>query len=193
MKNVCLSDVCNLVPGFAFKSSHFGKYHNKVIKITNINPPIVEMDDLIGVDLTYYDPSKLDKFKAIRGDYVLAMTGATIGKLGRILKNEAYINQRVLLFKPDMTRVDKDYLYYVLSHPIFNKFIFNHVDSETAQPNISATTIGKYEFMCPELKIQQKIAAVLSALDSKIELNTKINNNLAHANDNVAFNLKEAA
>jgi type I restriction enzyme S subunit len=65
-----------------------------------------------------------------------------------------------------------------LSHPIFNKFIFNHVDSETAQPNISATTIGKYEFMCPELKIQQKIAAVLSALDSKIELNTKINNNL---------------
>ena len=80
MKTVCLSDVCDLVAGFAFKSQDFGNYENKVIKITNINPPYVDTESLIGVDVSKYDKQKLNKFMTFPGDYVLAMTGATIGK-----------------------------------------------------------------------------------------------------------------
>ena len=178
MKTVCLSDVCDLVAGFAFKSQDFGNYENKVIKITNINPPYVDTESLIGVDVSKYDKQKLNKFMTFPGDYVLAMTGATIGKLGRLKKGCAYVNQRVLLFKPVREKVNKDFLFYILSHPIFNKFIFNHLDSETAQPNISATTVGKYEFNLPDLSTQNKIADILVSLDNQISLNTVINNNL---------------
>ena len=178
MNNTTLSTVCDLIAGFAFKSNHFGSFSDKAIKITNINPPIVQMDDLVGIDISQYNRQKLTKFIARRGDYVLAMTGATIGKLGKVLSGEAYINQRVLLFRPLTDKIDKQFLFYVLSHPNFNKFIYNHVDSETAQPNISAATIGKYEFALPDLPMQRQIASVLSALDSKIELNTRINKNL---------------
>lgn len=175
-EKVKLGDVCDLVAGFAFKSKDFGDYPDKVIKITNIEPPFVNMTDLSGVDLSKYNKQKLEKFMAKKDDYVLAMTGATIGKLGRICEGKAYINQRVLMFKP--TQTDKKFLYYVLADYNFTQYVLNHIDSESAQANISATTIGKYEFSLPPLEVQKKIAGVLSALDDKIELNQRQNNNL---------------
>ena len=176
LEEVKLGDVCDLIAGFAFKSKDFGDYPDKVIKITNIEPPFVNMTDLSGVDLSKYNKQKLEKFMAKKDDYVLAMTGATIGKLGRICEGKAYINQRVLMFKP--TQTDKKFLYYVLADYNFTQYVLNHIDSESAQANISATTIGKYALSLPPLEIQKKIAGVLGALDDKIELNNKINNNL---------------
>ena len=48
------------------------------------------MKNLTGVDLSQYERKKLIKYIAKQGDYVLAMTGATIGKMGRIEESEAY-------------------------------------------------------------------------------------------------------
>ena len=109
----------------------------------------------------------------------MAMTGATIGKIGRIVKGEAYIiNQRVLMFKPHIN-VNKDYLYYVLNQKDFGKYILNYVDSESAQPNISAGTIGKFEFNLPEMDDEQiRVGKVLRNLDEKIEIDKQINDNL---------------
>ncbi len=108
-----LDSVCNMIAGFAFKGNHFGDYIAKVIKITNIEPPFVNMQNLQGVDLKHYDVDKLDKYMVGARDFVLAMTGATIGKIGRIQEKQAYINQRVLTFQPKKC-IDKDFLYYVL-------------------------------------------------------------------------------
>ena len=49
-ETVRLSDVCDLVAGFAFKSKDFGSFEDKVIKITHIVPPTVAMDSLVGVN-----------------------------------------------------------------------------------------------------------------------------------------------
>ena len=113
-RTVRLSDVCDLIAGFAFKSKDFGNFEDKVIKITHITPPTVAMESLVGVNLQKYDKRKLERYAAGVGDYVLAMTGATVGKMGRIEQGHAYINQRVLLFK-NYSNIDKDFLYYVLS------------------------------------------------------------------------------
>lgn len=177
-KTYKLSEICDLVAGFAFKSNHFGNYANQVIKIADIQPPIVKKE-LMGVDLSTYDANKLKKYIVSRGDFVLAMTGATIGKIGRITTDtKAYINQRVLTFRPNPLNIDKSYLYYLLSVEKFNKYILNHIDSETAQPNISANSIGGYEISLPPLAEQKRIADILSAIDDKIELNRRINANL---------------
>lgn len=176
-EKVKLSDVCDLIAGFAFKSKDFGDFEDKVIKIADIVPPRVEMNRLRGINLSNYNKDKLEKFIAKPGDYVLAMTGATIGKIGRIYEKSAYINQRVLLFHPHK-EIDKDFLYYTICAKPFYNYIINFVDSETAQPNISATTIGKYELYLPPLNTQEEIASILQLLDMKIELNNAINNNL---------------
>ena len=174
-----LIDICDLVAGFAFKSKDFGGYSNKVVKIADIQPPVVNTNELVGVDLSNYDTVKLSKYLVSKGDYVLAMTGATIGKLGRITNDiEAYINQRVLTFRPIESIVNKDYLYYQLCSDKFNKYILNHIDSETAQPNISAGSVGGFEIFLPPLEEQRRIAGILGAIDDKIENNRRINTNL---------------
>lgn len=174
---VTLSDICDLIAGFAFKSKDFGDFEDKVIKIADIVPPRVEMSNLRGVNLSNYNKDKLEKFIAKPGDYVLAMTGATIGKIGRVYEKSAYINQRVLLFRPHK-KIDRDFLYYTICKKSFYDYIISFVDSETAQPNISATTIGKYKLNLPEIMTQRKIATFLKLFDDKIECNNKINENL---------------
>lgn len=176
-ESVLLGDVCELIAGFAFKSKDFETGEGRVIKITHITPPVVDMDNLAVVNLQNYNLDKIEKYIAGQGDFVLAMTGATIGKIGRIEKGSAYINQRVLMFK-NHDNIDKDYLYYVLQQYEFEQYVLSHIDSQSAQPNISAGTIGKYEFDLPDLNMQKKIGKFLRLFDAKIELNNKINNNL---------------
>ena len=176
-RQVALADVCDLIAGFAFKSKDFGDYGSKVIKITHITPPGVDMDNLAGVNLENYNVKKLQKYIAKKGDFVLAMTGATIGKIGRIESGNAYINQRVLMFKPHNT-VDMDYIYYVLQQYEFEQYISSHIDSQSAQPNISAGTIGKFTFLLPDLLTQKKIGRLLRSFDAKCETNRQINDNL---------------
>ena len=176
-RQVALADVCDLIAGFAFKSKDFGDYGSKVIKITHITPPVVDMDNLAGVNLENYNVKKLQKYIAKKGDFVLAMTGATIGKIGRIESGNAYINQRVLMFKPHNT-VDMDYIYYVLQQYEFEQYISSHIDSQSAQPNISAGTIGKFTFLLPDLLTQKKIGRLLRSFDAKCETNRQINDNL---------------
>jgi len=174
-----LCDLCDLIAGFAFKSTDFGDYKHKVIKIKNIQPPYVELSSSDGVDISKYVLSKLDKYLVKQDDFVLAMTGATIGKIGRLQKGQAYLNQRVLLFHERTGKVDKNFLYYSLCKQDFLPFVLNHIDSQTAQANISANTIGNYPISLPPFNEQVEIGCTLRALDDKIANNTKINHHLA--------------
>ena len=68
---VKLSDVCELVAGYAFKSQDFGCYPDKVVKIKDIQPPFVNFTDLQGVNLDNYDRDKLRKYIVTKGDYLI--------------------------------------------------------------------------------------------------------------------------
>ena len=161
-KEVKLGEVCDLIAGFAFKASDFGNYSSKVIKIGDINPPYVNPSTMIGVDMSNYDREKLQRYEVRYDDFVLAMTGATIGKVGRYIEQtSAYLNQRVLLFRPFAAH--NKYIYHLVCSESFRKYVINHIDSESAQPNISAATIGKYEFYLPPLHSQERIANILSS------------------------------
>ena len=126
-----------------------------------------------------YDHRKIERYKIKYNDFVLAMTGATIGKVGRYISDvPSYVNQRVLLFK-SKEGYDHSFIYYTINSYVFSQYVLNHIDSESAQPNISANTISKFSFKIPaNISDQRKIAGILSALDAKIENNNKINANL---------------
>jgi type I restriction enzyme S subunit len=184
-KEVMLTDVCELIAGFAFKSSDFGDYPDKALKIGDIKPPYVDYNSMSGIDLSKYSCKNLDKYKVEYDDFVLAMTGATIGKIGRYIESSiCYINQRVLKFKP-LNTVNRRFIYYALCTEYFQKYINNHIDSDSAQPNISANTLSKYTFQIPDLPTQQRIASILSSLDAKIENNNKINAKLEEIAQNL--------
>lgn len=73
--------------------------------------------------------------------------------------------------------IDAKFLYYILSD---NKFFdYDTANAKgTKMPRGDKAAIMNYEFFLPPLDIQKKIAGVLGALDDKIELNNRINNNL---------------
>lgn len=75
-----LSDVCNIIAGYAFKGKDFNSDGYPVIKITDIQPPYASTISCSHVNLSSYDTSKLTKYLVSRNDFVIAMTGATIGK-----------------------------------------------------------------------------------------------------------------
>lgn len=54
---------------------------------------------------------------------------------------------------------------------------FKHISQGTATKFLTAQILNNFEIRVPPLPTQQKIAAILSSLDDKIELNNKINTN----------------
>lgn len=175
VKKYKLGEIATIIPGYAFKSADFGYGENIVIKIKDIIPPSI---NILEADKVGYTPD--DKFRLEVGDYVMAMTGATIGKIGRmnIRKTNVFINQRVCKFIPNEHLCNKDYLYYLLNNECFTRFVTNNIDSKLAQPNIGHPTLYKFEHLFPPIIKQKQIASVLSNIDSKIELNRAINQNL---------------
>ena len=175
MKKYKLGEICTIVPGYAFKATDFGKGLNYVIKIKDIMPPYIDILHSEKVE-TVIDK----KYEIKYGDFVMAMTGATIGKIGKLQidsESKVYINQRVCKFIPEAF-CDKEYLYYKLNTQEFQQFIYNNVDSKLAQPNIGHPTIYKYELELPLLSEQRRIGQFLKAIDDKIALNRSINHNL---------------
>ena len=82
----------------------------------------------------------------------------------------------VLVFKAK-ENISKEYLYYVLADDEFFKYSMT-TSKGTKMPRGDKTSIMNYPIKLPPLPTQQKIAAILSSLDDKIELNNKINTNL---------------
>jgi len=121
-KEVVLSEISNIIAGYAFKGDDFSESGDElVIKIKDIQEPFVDTKGAAKVNFKNYSYEKLEKFKVKRGDFLVAMTGATIGKVGRYIDDgHAYINQRVAKFEPK-TNIEKDFLYYVTQDPEFKK------------------------------------------------------------------------
>ncbi len=66
-----------------------------------------------------------------------------------------------------------EYLYY-----IFNLTDIAGYITGSAQPKLSQANLNAIEFEIPPMQKQEKMVRILSALDDKIELNQKINENL---------------
>jgi type I restriction enzyme S subunit len=175
-REVTLADIADIIPGFAFKGEHFSDDgEEKVIKIKDIQEPFIDLGNATQVLIKNYSEKKLQKFLISKGDFAIAMTGATIGKIGKFIDNKsAYINQRVAKFDAKKNS-DKGFIYYIVRNPDFKNFVLNNIDSQSAQGNISSSSLGKYKFFCPPLPEQKAIAAILGALDDKIEANCKMN------------------
>lgn len=162
-----LGSVCRVVPGYAFKSSDWQIDGIPVVKIKNITGNNT-------VDLTTTDcvphsllTPKLQKYVLKDGDILVAMTGATAGKVGKVRTNRLLLlNQRVAKIAP--IEADPDFIWAVVSSQEYQEKFFYLADG-AAQPNMSGSQIEGVEVPLPPLPIQQRIAGILSAYDELIE------------------------
>lgn len=170
-QEVELGSVCRVVPGFAFKSKDLGNEGIQVLKIGNIS------DDR-SVDMSFAQrfPDSLiedrhKKFFVRDKNIVIAMTGATAGKVGRLRTEEqVLLNQRVAKIEPK--RINPDFLWIALSSPKYRNMFF-HLAGGAAQPNMSGKQIEKVTVPLPNTLIQSQIAEILSTYDDLIENNRR--------------------
>ena len=173
-----LGTVAKVRSGYAFKSDDMGAVGLPVIKIKNVVPPTVDITDCERVpEEVISSIPRVERFELKEGDTLIAMTGATVGKVGKFPRTHErhFLNQRVgkvYLTEPDAA--DYRYIYYILSQDTYVRQMFGIADG-SAQANISGSQIESLEVPLPPLVEQKAIAAVLGALDDKIELNRRMN------------------
>jgi type I restriction enzyme S subunit len=103
---------------------------------------------------------------------ILLSSRAPIGLLA-IAANELCTNQGFKNIIPNPAKIDSEFLYYYLKT---RRADLNNLGNGTTFKEISKDSIENYDILIPrDLKEQKHIAAILSALDTKIELNNRIN------------------
>ena len=170
-QQVRLGKFTKLQGGYAFKSTEFVQQGIPIIRISNIDPEITDTNQ----DFVYYDEIGIsDSFKVNFGDILIAMSGATTGKVGLYKKREiAYLNQRVGKFVIlDKSKLDYSFLYHLIMSSMF-KLQLKEELATGAQPNISSKQIENFKFNIPSLDEQKKISRTLNQIDRSIILQEK--------------------
>jgi type I restriction enzyme S subunit len=80
----------------------------------------------------------------------------------------------IIRFRPIMEKVSPLFLLYLLRSPSYRK-LFTDSSVQTNISNINQETLGNIEVTIPSLIEQERIIVLLDSIDSKIELNNRIN------------------
>ena len=168
-KPVTLSEFIKIDSGYAFKSTDYIKQGIPVIRISDFNN---EKIDLTSVKF-YKESESLKKYELNEGDIIIAMTGATIGKLAIVQEDlgKLYLNQRVGRFNIiDKKIFENEYIYWI-ARGIEEKV--KKLAWGGAQPNVSGKHIEAMTFPIPPKKIQESIIRFLNDIKS-LQLNNNI-------------------
>lgn len=123
------------------------------------------------------DKARLSKYVLKEGDIVFSRVGSVDRCSYVDAAHDGWMfSGRCLRVRPN-TEVDPLYLYYFFCLEDTKQFVRNIAVGAT-MPSINTKLLGEVEVAYPSQTEQQKIVALLSALDDKIEINQKINDNL---------------
>lgn len=159
-----LNEVCKFQNGFAFKSGLFSKTGLPILRIANILDGKLSDDGYICFNPNDYKEN-LDNYIVRPGNIVVAMSGATTGKIGyNYSNNEYYLNQRVGMFLPDECRLNNRFLYHWLLSQSSNILAIS--SGTGAQPNLSSVKMMKFKIPVPPLEVQREIVRILDSFTS---------------------------
>ena len=173
-QKIKLSDVCEVIGGGTPSTKNYDFWNGDI--------PWLTPKDLSGYNSRYISKGERNITKEglqnssarmLPKGSILLTSRAPIGYVA-IAKNDVCTNQgfKSLVLKEGYC---SEFFYYLLKNNI--EYIVG-MGSGSTFAEISGTQVKNLEFTIPPLDIQKKIAEVLGALDDKIELNNKINNNL---------------
>lgn len=174
-KTIKVGDIGQIITGKTPKTSN-SSYYGGII------PFLTPSDDM---SVKYVRETK----KSITEDGRLSVKNATLpanavcvscigSDLGKVVitTERTVTNQQINSIVINEDNYDIDYIYYAMVE--LGKILNFHSKTSTAVPIVNKSSFSQYELKCPPLEIQKKIGKLLSSIDSKIEENERINNNL---------------
>lgn len=136
----------------------------------------------VGGEFVYVTQEKAESLSsnlARAGDIVFTQRG-TLGQVA-IIPSGAYpeylISQSQMKLTPDKKQIDPMFLYYVFASPVQQDYIRRNA-IQTGVPHTNLGILRGTPIVLPPLSDQRAVAAVLGALDDKIELNRRMDETL---------------
>ena len=170
---VCrISEVCDILNGYAFQSKKYVDTGIRVIRIANVQKGYIE-----DTDPQFYPSSLFDeyeKYMLFENDLLLSLTG-NVGRVGLLPKEmlPAALNQRVACIRPT-ERINKTFLFKMMNLDSFEKDCIDN-SSGSAQKNMSTEWLKRYKFILPPMYEQKKFVRISEQADkSKFELKKAI-------------------
>ena len=173
----------------------------KVDCFVNDGFPIIDGANLRGFKVTdnitkYVSEVKarsLHRSIARRNDVIVTISG-NVGQISYIPSNSKYeeylVSQRQFRVTFDTTKVYVPYLIYYFHTKVGQHKILSFAN-QTGVPALAQPlkNFRNIDIRFPELRVQKRIASILDSLDSKIELNNRINHNLARVASVIQTNI----
>ena len=152
----------NFVNGYAFNSENMDiDGEVPVVRIGDIQNGKVIYDTCLKVN----NNNDLDQYELKKDDIVMAMSGATTGKLAVVDSDDkAYINQRVGIIRSKNNK----FIRYCLDNDCFLQYV-GLLSAGSAQPNISMGNILDYKIPYISYDEQQQIADYLDKKCGEID------------------------
>lgn len=154
--------------GYSFKSVKFKDNGVPIVRISNIREGYIDLSDAVFYSTDEDIPSD---FVIEKGEALIAMSGATTGKVGLYRnKKPSYQNQRVGKFViKNKNKTDSSFILHLVSSDLFKSVLRKELE-QGAQPNVSARQIEGLECNFPEDSEEQKaIAQILSDMDRELQ------------------------
>ena len=138
---------------------------------------LVNGEILIKKDTKMVDYSQYEKYKKpLTNRTLLVSINGTLGNVGMYNSEKIILGKSACYFNVKEF-VDKDFIYYVVSSPMFRQYL-EHSATGTTIKNISLKQMREYEFLLPPIEKQKQISSVLKMIDEKIKNNRRVNENL---------------
>lgn len=158
-------DIFYIENGYAFKKIDYKKEGIPLVRISNIENGIVNINECIYVNKL---EKSEEKYVIEKGDLLIALSGATTGKNGVYYLDEiAYLNQRIGNIKiKNKEKVLNEYRNYYIA--LKNEDILN-LAYGGAQPNISPKVIEFISIPLSPINEQQRIVNRIESLFTKLD------------------------
>ncbi|HEV2523416.1 MAG TPA: restriction endonuclease subunit S [Candidatus Acidoferrales bacterium] len=157
-----LGTLLNLVNGFAFKPSHWGKRGLPIIRIQNLNNP--------NAPFNYCEDDLPEKVRVRAGDLLFAWSGTPGTSFGAHIWNggDAWLNQHIFRVGFDSRLFDKSFLRYAI-----NQNLDRYIAQAHGGAGLAHITKGMFEASALKfapLPEQQRIVAKLEKLLGRVDV-----------------------
>ena len=132
-----------------------------------------EISDPLFISQDLYDDIKKKYGVPQKNDLLITGVGATLG-IPYVIGNETFYfkDGNLIWVKNFSSKANPKYIYYYMSSDAGQKAMWSRTIG-AAQPALTIDIVKQYEIPLPDIKIQKRIADILSAYDNLIENNQK--------------------
>lgn len=162
--------------GSQLHRSDYREFGVPVIMPTNIRNGRIVLDGIAYI--AEADAERLGRHRAKPGDIIFSRRGE-VDKCAVVTEREAgwLCGTGCLLARINLGKADPNYVGYHINFDVTRLWLRQHAVG-LVMPNLNTGILSRIPLTTPGLSEQRKIAAVLSAIDDKIELNRRMNETL---------------